>query len=93
MAIYVIVDIDVRNPEAYEEYTAKVSPLVAKHGGTFLVRGGEHEVMVGDWQPTRLVVFRYPSREALEAFSNDPENQPDTSNYLLGLIFSAIKTI
>ncbi len=32
MAAYLVVDIEVTNPEAYEEYRSQVPPLVAKFG-------------------------------------------------------------
>jgi hypothetical protein len=40
---YVIVEIDVTNPEAYEGYKAAVAPMVAAAGGRYLVRGGKAE--------------------------------------------------
>src|SRR6185436_7647814 len=51
VAAYLIVSIDVRDPVAYEDYKAKVPAFIRKHGGEYLVRGGAHEVVEGDWQP------------------------------------------
>lgn len=63
MAAYVIADIDVTDPATYEEYK-KVSPApIAAHGGRFLVRGGEAEVLEGDWSPKRIVVLEFENRE------------------------------
>lgn len=76
MSVYLIVNSDVKNPEALEEYRNKVPALVKKHGGEYLVRGGEFEVLEGDWQPTRLVLFHFPSKEAVHALFNDPEYKP-----------------
>ena len=50
-------------------------PLVAKHGGDYLARGGKFEVLTGDWKPNRIVLFKWPSREALRAFMSDPGYQ------------------
>ncbi|MEP1208692.1 MAG: DUF1330 domain-containing protein [Rhizobiaceae bacterium] len=68
-----IVDVNVDDPEGYEKYKAEVPALIAKHGGEYLVRGGEFEVLEGDWEPTRLVVFSFPDRQAIHEFINDPE--------------------
>ena len=68
-----IVDVDVNDPEGYERYKSEVPALIAKHGGEYLVRGGEFEVLEGEWQPTRLVVFSFPNRQAIHDFVNDPE--------------------
>ena len=76
MAVYMIVDITVKDPSAYEEYTAKVPALTRKHGGEYLVRGGNIQVLEGDWSPGRLVVSRFPDKESVEAFFSDPEYQP-----------------
>ena len=37
---YVIANIDVKNIEAYKEYVEKVSPIVKKFGGEYLIRAG-----------------------------------------------------
>jgi uncharacterized protein (DUF1330 family) len=76
MPAYMIVDLDVRDRDAFEDYKAGVAPLIAKHGGEYLVRGGEFEVLEGDWNPSRLVLFRFPDRESVKAFFADPDYQP-----------------
>jgi len=73
MTAYMIVDVNVNDPEGYEKYKAEVPALISKHGGEYLVRGGEFEVIEGDWQPTRLVMFSFPNRQAIHDFVNDPE--------------------
>jgi uncharacterized protein (DUF1330 family) len=32
-------------------------------GGEYLVRGGRHEALEGDWLPARIGVLRFPSYE------------------------------
>jgi uncharacterized protein (DUF1330 family) len=76
MTAYLIVDVAIKDPQRYEDYKQKVPALIARHGGEYLVRGGAHEVLEGDWCPTRLVLFRFPSRDAIKAFMSDPEYRP-----------------
>jgi uncharacterized protein (DUF1330 family) len=76
MPAYMIVDVNLADPAAYEDYKAKVPALIARHGGEYLVRGGAHEVLEGSWQPTRLVLFRFPDRAAIKAFMADPDYAP-----------------
>ena len=76
MAAYLIGDIVISDADAYEHYKKGVPPLVARHGGEYLVRGGAHEVIDGTWTPTRLVLFRFPDRAAIHAFLNDPDYAP-----------------
>lgn len=76
MAVYLILDTEVHNADAYEEYKQKAQPLVEKYGGRYLVRGGKHQVVAGDWNPTRLVLLEFPSLEALQQLESSPEYQP-----------------
>ena len=76
MTAYVIVDLDVKNPAAMENYRAKVPETIAKYGGRFLVRGGAHEVIEGTWNPTRVVVLEFPSMDALKRWYHSPEYRP-----------------
>ena len=76
MPAYMIVNVDLRDAPAYEEYKARVPALIARHGGEYLVRGGAHEVHEGNWHPTRVVLFRFPDRAAIRAFMDDPDYAP-----------------
>jgi uncharacterized protein (DUF1330 family) len=64
MAAYFIVDVDVKNPQAYEAYRQAAAASIAQYGGRYLVRGGKHEVLEGTWRPTRLVVLQFPTLDA-----------------------------
>ena len=76
MAAYVIVNTNVHNPQAYEAYKARAKPLVEQYGGKYLARGGEHKVIEGKWNPTRIVLLEFPTVEAAERFFNSPEYAP-----------------
>ena len=76
MPAYLIADVNIQDKERYEAYKREVPAIIARHGGEYLVRGGEHEVIEGKWHPTRLVLFRFPNRAAIHAFFADPAYQP-----------------
>lgn len=76
MSVYLIVNVDVKNPAAYEEYRRKVPPLIHKHGGEYVVRGGKYAVLEGNWKPSRLVILRFPDVASAQALFDDPEYQP-----------------
>jgi len=46
MAAHFIVDVDVKNPQAYEAYQ-QAAASIAQYGGRYLVRGRTHEVLEG----------------------------------------------
>jgi uncharacterized protein (DUF1330 family) len=76
MSIYLILDNTIHDAAKYEEYKRAVPALVAKHGGEYLARDARFEVLAGDWKPNRIVIFKWPSRAAIDAFMSDPEDQP-----------------
>ena len=77
MAAYLIVDTKITDEEAYEEYKILAKPIVESYGGKYLVRGGSTTVAENElWTPTRLVVVRFPSREAANNFLSSDEYAP-----------------
>jgi uncharacterized protein (DUF1330 family) len=72
MAAYVLVDVEVQNPEAYAEYTRDVPATLEPFGGRFLVRGGAVETLEGDWQPRRAVLIEFPTVERAKAWHDSP---------------------
>ena len=65
---YVIVEMKISDPERYKEYMAAAPATIAAAGGEYLVRGGRHEALEGDWQPARLAVLKFPSLEQAKAW-------------------------
>lgn len=59
--------------DRYREYQARVQPLIAAHGGRLLATGANLEVLEGEHDGRRLIVFEFPSMEALRAFWQSPE--------------------
>ena len=76
MAAYLLVDLDIHDQDGFQEYRSRVPEYIAKYGGEYLVRGGEFEVIEGDWTPNRLVLFRFPDRQAIRNFFADRSPQP-----------------
>lgn len=73
MSAYIIVDVKVHDAKLYEEYKGQVQPTLDRYNGRFLVRGGDPELMEGDWQPSRLVVLEFPSEEDARAWWSSEE--------------------
>jgi uncharacterized protein (DUF1330 family) len=76
MAAYVIGEIEVTDPKAYEEYRRQVDAVNAKYGGRFLARGGKVEILEGGGSPKRMVVLEFPSMEQLLKWYRSPEYAP-----------------
>jgi uncharacterized protein (DUF1330 family) len=70
---YVIAEVDVTDPTAFEEYRKQVPATVQKYGGTFLTRGGTVHPLEGGWQPKRLVILEFPSVEQAQRWYDSEE--------------------
>lgn len=70
---YVVAQVDVKDPAAYEEYKAQVPATIAQYGGEYLARGGRIETLEGEPPLGRVVVLRFPSFEQAKAWYSSPE--------------------
>jgi uncharacterized protein (DUF1330 family) len=59
MTAYVIVDIEVTDPEGYKEYAKLAPEAVNLCGGKYLARGGANETLEGNWQAKHLVFLEF----------------------------------
>ena len=79
--VYFIGEIEVTNSEGYaKEYLPKARELIKAHGGQLLAAGGAggsgNQVIAVDGEPPkRVVVYRYPSVDAVHAWHDDPAYQ------------------
>ncbi|MCE2517458.1 MAG: DUF1330 domain-containing protein [Alphaproteobacteria bacterium] len=69
---YIIGMITVNDAEAYKPYMEGTTPLVVEYGGTYLVRGGEKNVVEGSAPFERIVVIEFDSIETAQKFYDDP---------------------
>ena len=72
---YVIFDIRITDPDAYGPYRERAGATVEAYGGRYVVRGGAHEVIEGDWDPERVVVVEFPSVERAREWYHSAEYQ------------------
>lgn len=75
MTAYVITDLNVFDIEHYLSYQRALRPLLEAVGARYLVRGGEHKVYEGDYEPRRLIVLEFPSLAAIDEFYESDEYQ------------------
>ena len=57
---YWVVGLDVEDADRYATYSAFVRPFLAANGGTFVVQGGQQQVVEGQAR-RRTVVVEFPS--------------------------------
>ena len=76
---YVVAEVQVVNPEAYEAYRRLATETVAQHGGQFIARGGKRDQREGEddahnggW---RTVIVEFPSLSAAQDWYDSVEYQ------------------
>jgi uncharacterized protein (DUF1330 family) len=75
MAAYVIADIRVTDPAAYEPYRPLAAASIARFGGRFLVRGGQTVLLEGAPAPERIVVIEFPDAATAQRWYQSEEYQ------------------
>jgi uncharacterized protein (DUF1330 family) len=76
MKAYLILDIEVHDLNMFRLYASGIPEFVEKHSGRYVVLGGEAEAIEGGWNPQRVVVIEFPSKENAQEFIKDPDAQP-----------------
>jgi uncharacterized protein (DUF1330 family) len=75
MTAYLVAQVRIDDEETYRRYREAVPELVDRFGGRFRVRGGELEVLEGEWPLPRLVIIEFQSKDAARLFYESPEYQ------------------
>lgn len=73
MAVYFIVEIQIKNKDLYSKYIEDVRSIVEKYNGRYLVRGGKITPFSGDWNPERIIVIEFPSSSCVKKCFNSAE--------------------
>ena len=76
MPAYVIADIEITDPAAYEEYRSKVPATIAQYGGRYVARGGKTESLEGGWAPKRIALLEFASLAQAQKWYGSPEYAP-----------------
>jgi uncharacterized protein (DUF1330 family) len=76
VAAYLIAEVEITDPKAYEEYRKIVPGTIAQYGGRYLVRGGSVETKEGGWTPSRVVVLEFASMDQARKWYHSPEYAP-----------------
>ena len=76
MTAFLIADIEVTDPVGFDEYKRLANDTITAYGGKYVVRGGDFEVLEGDWSPKRIVILEFPSMSSLKAWYDSPEYAP-----------------
>ncbi len=72
-----IANLEVHDPETFKKYAEQVPATIEKHGGRYVVRGGNTEVVEGEgFAYSRLVIVEFDSMQKLKGWYESPEYAP-----------------
>ncbi|MGV7213848.1 DUF1330 domain-containing protein [Bradyrhizobium sp. UFLA05-112] len=75
MKAFVIATETLKDEAMFAEYRRAVAETLKAFGGKFVVRGGNLQLVEGEWPHPRLVIIEFPSREAAEGWYRSPAYQ------------------
>jgi len=70
---YLIVRINIKNAELFQQYPPLSTKAVEKFGGKYLIRGGAFNVVEGEWPAERTTVVEFENFEKAKEFYNSLE--------------------
>ena len=74
MPAYLVVrTVSITDPIKYEEYRKVAAPLVARHGGRYIVRGSVESPLEGGHEPQRVTIIEFEDQQRLLGFWHSPE--------------------
>jgi uncharacterized protein (DUF1330 family) len=73
MSAYLVCELHDVDTDTAKLYLPMVEKVVAQYGGEYLARAGAAQLLEGVEQPGRMVILKFPDREALLAFYNSSE--------------------
>ena len=75
MNAYLVLDLTIHDLASFNEYIQKIPKFIKKHLGKYIVQGVEPEIKEGNWEPERVVIIEFPSKDNANSFLQDPDAQ------------------
>lgn len=72
-AAYFLIEIDVKEPEAFNSYAEKAAEMVGRYGGTFVVLGGRVRSVEGAPPAGNVVVIKFEDYDMAEQWLDSEE--------------------
>ena len=77
MSAYLVSQVEVLDPEAWENYRTRAAAVIREFGGRYLVRGAVADVVEADWPaeeppPQQVIIAEFPDMETLRRWYASP---------------------
>ena len=84
---YIYVEMTIKDPEGFKQYTALSAPAVHAAGGRYIVRGVRPEFLEGTTDAQRIVVVEFDTAAQARAFYHSAAYQAARQKRLSGAEF------
>jgi uncharacterized protein (DUF1330 family) len=75
MPAYFIAEIEVTDAAEFERYRPLAAASIARHGGRYVVRGGQVELVEGGPEPKRVVILEFANAAAARRWYHSEDYQ------------------
>jgi uncharacterized protein (DUF1330 family) len=73
LGAYFVLQIEWKSEEAKQEYVKRLSNMIEKNGGDFIIASSKFRVVEGEWKPGLFLVIKFPTMQQLSAWYDSPE--------------------
>ena len=74
MSAYMIAQIEIHDPEEYQNYLAGFMPIFQRYGGELLATTkNDTTVIEGEWAYPKTVIMKFPNVDKAREWHHDPE--------------------
>lgn len=67
MTAYIVIHVEITDPEQYKAYTRLSPAIIKQYGGKFIARNGHKISLEGSEETRRLVILEFPTVEQAKA--------------------------
>lgn len=92
--VYIIANVIIQNFERYRPYQEGFLPILKKHGGTLIAVDDVTQTLEGSAPLSgRVVILKFPSESAADAWFNDPDYQALSEHRRAGTLLNFITLV
>jgi uncharacterized protein (DUF1330 family) len=73
---YIYVEMTIKDPDGFKQYTALSAPAVQAAGGRYIVRGARPEFIEGSTDANRIVIVEFETAEKARQFYHSAATRP-----------------
>lgn len=90
MTVFLVVQVKIKDREAYDRYASGFMEVFSKYDGTMLAADFEPKLLDGKWDFDRLVIMSFPDEASLKSWITSGEYQSISADRTAGAVTIAL---